>query len=102
MENSLLLSRIIQPETAQILISILIIIGYCSTLGSPPPNLTWYKGHELIDDQDQTKNGRTINILTLAEPVQKKDAGAIYTCQAVNNNQSIPVATKLKLEIACK
>ena len=73
-----------------------------SILGSPPPNLTWYKGHELIDDQDQTKNGRTINILTLAEPVQKKDAGAIYTCQAVNNNQSIPVATKLKLEIACK
>ena len=71
-------------------------------LGSPPPNLTWYKGHEVIDDKDQNKNGRTVNILTLAEPVQKKDAGAIYTCQAVNNNQSIPVATKLKLEIACK
>ena len=70
--------------------------------GNPPPRLTWYKGHELVDDSYEQLNGRTTNILSLAEPVQKKDAGAIYTCQAVNNNQSIPVATKLKLEISCK
>ena len=71
-------------------------------IGNPPPRLTWYKGHELIDDTYEQLNGRTTNILSLVEPVQKKDAGAIYTCQAVNNNQSIPVATKLKLEISCK
>ena len=55
-----------------------------------------------MDDSYEQLNGRTTNILSLAESVQKKDAGAIYTCQAVNNNQSIPVATKLKLEISCK
>ena len=74
----------------------------CLFLGNPPPRLTWYKGHELIDDSYEQLNGRTTNILTLVEPVHKKDAGEIYTCQAVNNNQSIPVATKLKLEISCK
>ena len=74
----------------------------CFFTGNPPPRLTWYKGHELVDDSYEQLNGRTTNILSLAESVQKKDAGSIYTCQAVNNNQSIPVATKLKLEISCK
>ena len=71
-------------------------------IGNPPPRLVWYKRNELIDDSYEQLNGRTTNVLKLAEPIQKKDADAIYTCQAVNNNQSIPVATKLKLELSCK
>ena len=78
------------------------ICFYVFNLGNPPPRLVWYKGHELIDDSYDLLNGRTTNTMKLAEPIQRTDENAIFTCQAVNNNQSIPVATKLKLEISCK
>ena len=72
--------------------------------GDPPPRLSWYREQVLIDDTYETSvaTGQTVNELDLVAPVRQADLNAIFTCQAVNNNQTIPLATNLKLDITCE
>ena len=85
----------------------------CTTTGGdPPPRLSWYREHVLIDDTyetssqpsgDGTSVTTTVNDLDYAtSPVKEGDLGTVFTCQAVNNNQTIPLATNLKLDITCE
>lgn len=55
----------------------------------------------MIDDTFDVVNGDTVNVLKV-EQVRREDLNAVFTCQAVNNNLSIPVATSLKLDLTCK
>lgn len=75
------------------------LIATCITTGgTPPPRLTWWQEHALIDDTYEIVNNRTTNTLRLPN-VQRKDLNVVFTCQAINNNQSAPVATKLRLDL---
>jgi hypothetical protein len=40
--------------------------------------------------------------MLLISAIRRQDLGATFTCQAVNNNQSVPVATTLKLDLTCE
>eukprot|EP00095_Tigriopus_kingsejongensis_P000751 maker-scaffold273_size229271-snap-gene-1.22 protein:Tk00751 transcript:maker-scaffold273_size229271-snap-gene-1.22-mRNA-1 annotation:"hypothetical protein SINV_11008" len=66
---------------------------------TPPPHLTWWREHALIDDSYEVINGQTTNTLQL-HGVQRGDLNQVFTCQAINNNQSIPVSTSLRLDIS--
>eukprot|EP00094_Tigriopus_californicus_P000281 TCALIF_00272-PB protein Name:"Similar to NPHS1 Nephrin (Homo sapiens)" AED:0.10 eAED:0.10 QI:635/0.86/0.87/0.93/0.86/0.81/16/939/883 len=75
------------------------VVATCTTWGgSPFPRLTWWREHTLVDDSYEVINGKTTNSLHL-HGVQRNDLNQVFTCQAVNNNQSIPVSTSLRLDI---
>ena len=71
--------------------------------GNPPPRLTWWRSHLLVDDSfEVTSDGRAATNTLRVEGVTREDLDAVFTCQAVNNNLSIPVSTSLRLDMSCK
>ena len=69
--------------------------------GAPSPRLSWWREHALIDDSYEVINGDTTNTLRIPS-AKANDLNAVYTCQANNNNQSIPVSTSLRMDMTCK
>ena len=69
--------------------------------GNPSPRLTWWREHALVDDSYEVVNGATVNALRIPA-VRNTDLGAVFVCQAVNNNMSFPVSTSLRMDISCK
>ena len=82
----------------------------CEALGGrPQPQLTWWRDHALLDDVSEEiesdgsilGNIRVTNELRLNH-LRREDLHTILTCQASNNNISVPVSTSVKLDMHCK
>lgn len=70
--------------------------------GDPLPQLTWWRDNHLLDSSFETTFSRTLqNTLTIPR-VSRLDLGAQLICQANNNNISMPVSTKVNLDMKCK
>jgi hypothetical protein len=66
------------------------------------PKVTWWRDHALIDSSDTSRASfKTENELVLKD-LQRDDLHSILTCQATNNNISVPVSTSVKLDMNCK
>ena len=69
--------------------------------GKPSPSVTWWRDHHLVDDSFSVKEPgdfKVENLLTLPN-LQRSDVNSILTCQAKNNNNSLPVSTSVKLDM---
>ena len=80
----------------------------CFILGRPIPKVTWWRDHALLDDVSEEiesdgsneRNTRVTNELRLIQ-LRREDLHTILTCQASNNNISVPVSTNVKLDMHC-
>ncbi|XP_002092571.3 uncharacterized protein LOC6531784 [Drosophila yakuba] len=64
-----------------------------SSGGVPPPRVSWWREHALIDDSFQVlPDGSVRNVLRLKN-IQRKDLLTMYTCQA-SNGHVVPALTK--------
>ncbi|KAH8402069.1 hypothetical protein KR009_009546, partial [Drosophila setifemur] len=64
-----------------------------SSGGIPPPRVSWWREHALIDDSFQVlPDGSVRNVLRLKN-IQRKDLLMMYTCQATNGHV-VPALTK--------
>ncbi|XP_017096812.3 neural cell adhesion molecule 1 [Drosophila bipectinata] len=64
-----------------------------SSGGVPPPRVSWWREHALIDDSFQVlPDGSVRNVLRLKN-IQRKDLLTMYTCQATNGHV-VPALTK--------
>ena len=73
-------------------------------LGRPPPRVSWWRDHALLDDVSEEINemeSKVVNELKLIQ-LRREDLHSILTCQATNNNLSIPASTSVKLDMHCK
>lgn len=72
----------------------------CLSLGGRPlPKVTWWRDHALLDASDSsTSSFKTENELVLTD-LKRDDLHSILTCQAANNNISVPVSTSVKLDM---
>ena len=83
-------------------------LGPCQTVsitckvlvGLPSPSVTWWRDHHLVDETFNTQY-KVTNQMTIKN-VRRADLHSIFTCQASNNNVSVPVSTSVKLDITCK
>lgn len=76
--------------------------SFTHVVGVPQPDVTWWRGSHLIDSTFETTFGQTVqNTLTLPK-VQRADLGSQITCQAKNNNISIPVRNTVTIDLKCK
>ena len=66
------------------------------------PKVTWWRDHALLDSTDSNQASfKTENELSLKD-LKRSDLHSILTCQASNNNISVPVSTSVKLDMNCK
>ena len=64
--------------------------------------MTWWRDHALLDDStDDVGANKVVNELRLAD-LTREDLHAILTCQASNNNISVPASTSVKLDMHCE
>lgn len=64
--------------------------------------MTWWRDHALLDDvSEYIEDGKVTNELKLVG-LQRDDLHSILTCQATNNNISVPASTSVKLDMHCK
>ena len=76
----------------------------CDALGGrPQPVVTWWRDHALMDDTFSTLPGgyKVENELVISD-LKRSDLHSILTCQAANNNISVPVSTSVKLDMNCE
>lgn len=57
----------------------------------------------MLDDSidDIQEGGKVVNELRLVD-LQRRDLHTILTCQASNNNISVPASTSVKLDMHCE
>ena len=69
--------------------------------GRPSPSVTWWRDHHLVDDSFLTDTGYKVTNQLVIPDITRHDLHSIFTCQASNNNVSVPVSTSVKLDITC-
>jgi len=72
----------------------------CEVLGGrPSPSVTWWRDHHLVDEDFSTDTQYKVSNQMTIKNIQRADLHSIFTCQASNNNVSVPVSTSVKLDI---
>ena len=70
--------------------------------GRPSPEVSWWRDHQIVDDSSvRSSDFKVENVFTL-ERLERSDLDSILTCQAKNNNNSLPVSTSVKLDMTCE
>ena len=70
--------------------------------GTPPPAVTWWRGSTLLDDTfDTMPDGVVRNELTITR-LMRSDLLMVLTCNANNNNVTVPVDKSVKINLNCK
>ena len=69
--------------------------------GRPLSRVTWWRDHALLDDSFAAEHSKVSNDLVVRD-LRRSDLHTIFTCQAANNNISVPVSTSVKLDMQCE
>lgn len=70
--------------------------------GKPFPKVTWWRESRLLDSKSENVvQGRVRNTLRIAH-LNRSDIGMTLTCQAANNNVSVPASTATVVDMKCK
>ena len=74
----------------------------CEVLGgNPSPSVTWWQDHHLVDNTFSTDSKYKVKNSLVIKDIQREHLHSIFTCQAANNNLSVPVSTSVKLDMTC-
>lgn len=67
--------------------------------GRPLPNLTWWHETTLLDDTSVILSGNRVkNVLNL-QKIERRQLHMVYTCQASNNNVTMPIVSSITLDV---
>ncbi|CAG2107347.1 unnamed protein product [Medioppia subpectinata] len=68
--------------------------------GKPTPSLTWWRESVLLDDSyEMIGNGGSVRNQLEIQSLQRHDLMAVFTCQASNNNISMPTYTTVSVDL---
>ena len=74
--------------------------------GKPQPSLTWWRESVLLDDTYEqittTNNNQLIRNQLIIQSLRRQDLMAVFTCQASNNNISLPSTATVTVDLNCK
>lgn len=74
--------------------------------GKPTPSVTWWRESVLLDDSYDPITTPTGNVIVrnqlVINSLQRQDLMAVFTCQATNNNISLPATTTVTVDLNCK
>lgn len=70
--------------------------------GKPTPTVSWYRDDKLISNRTVTvRNGVARNELVIKN-LGRNDVRSTLTCNATNNNRSIPLSSTVYVDMNCK
>ncbi|XP_075680565.1 uncharacterized protein LOC113789318 isoform X3 [Dermatophagoides pteronyssinus] len=71
--------------------------------GKPQPSLTWWRESVLLDDTYEqittTNNNQLIRNQLIIQSLRRQDLMAVFTCQASNNNISLPSTATVTVDL---
>ncbi len=75
----------------------------CEALGGRPrPEVTWWRDHALLDGTFESEGEHKVVNELVIDDLKREDLHTIFTCQAANNNLSVPLSTSVKLDMNCE
>ncbi|XP_076335789.1 protein turtle-like isoform X2 [Tachypleus tridentatus] len=75
----------------------------CSVVGGKPrPSLTWWHDYTLLDDNYTFISDEVVMNKIVIPEIERDDLRAVLTCQASNNNITIPASTTITLKLNLK
>jgi len=78
------------------------ILTNWTDIGKPLPKVTWWRESRLLDSKSENVvQGRVRNTLRIAH-LNRSDIGMTLTCQAANNNVSVPASTATVVDMKRK
>uniref|UniRef100_A0A1B0B2J1 Ig-like domain-containing protein n=1 Tax=Glossina palpalis gambiensis TaxID=67801 RepID=A0A1B0B2J1_9MUSC len=73
-----------------------------SSGGIPPPRVSWWREHALVDDSFQVLPDGTVRNVLHLKNISRRDLLTIYTCQASNGHVVAALTKKVMLDMNCK
>ncbi|PRD25487.1 UNVERIFIED_CONTAM: hypothetical protein NCL1_40780 [Trichonephila clavipes] len=70
--------------------------------GKPTPSLTWWRESVLLDDSYEVSPEGVVRNEIEITSLQRHDLMAVFTCQASNNNITVPVSKYVTVDMNCK
>lgn len=74
----------------------------CLSAGQPTPSVTWWRESVLLDDTYDIMSNGVIRNELLISSLQRHDLMGVFTCQASNNNVSVPSSASVTVDMNCK
>lgn len=73
-----------------------------SYAGSPIPTVTWWKENALLDHHSEQLTDESVKNVFVIEKLTRNHMNSVFTCQATNNNFTIPLMTTVTVSMICK
>ena len=72
--------------------------------GKPPPTVTWYRNDNFVNNKSVTVHHRDGVIRSDIEikNLGRADVRLELTCNATNNNRSLPLSSTVRVDMNCK
>jgi len=70
-----------------------------STGGNPKPKVTWWKDNHLHDGSYETTYTEAVQNTVTLRPLTRQDLGTVLSCQASNNNISVPASARVTIDM---
>lgn len=71
--------------------------------GRPLPSVKWSTGDgRLLDDTSVVLSGNRVKNVLYLQKIERRQLHMVYTCQASNNNVTMPIVSSITLDMNCK
>ena len=67
--------------------------------GNPSPEVTWWRENRLIDRSYEKTYQSVVQNTVKIGPLARKDLGTVITCLSTNNNISVPVSSRVTVDM---
>ncbi|KAK7592950.1 hypothetical protein V9T40_007702 [Parthenolecanium corni] len=67
--------------------------------GSPIPTVTWWKENALLDHHSEQLTDESVKNVFVIEKLTRNHMNSVFTCQATNNNFTIPLMTTVTVSM---
>ena len=75
----------------------------CESMGGiPPPEVSWWDGPILLDDQSEITSEQQVANILVIKRLRRRDLNRRITCKANNTVLSPPLQTSVTLDMICK
>ncbi|KAL6265477.1 hypothetical protein P5V15_002273, partial [Pogonomyrmex californicus] len=72
-----------------------------TVIGKPAPTVSWYRNDRFVTNRTTLRKGVTRSEIVI-QNLSREDVHSLLTCNATNNNRSIPLSSSVRVDMKCK